>query len=235
MAYEKVPSCRVLVVCTDDLTSAGVKFMLQQPVKSTDDRIILDFVVRSVKTVDDAVVFLRKAACDVLVLRVFVRKGKAPQMVERILVSHPDTQIIVLADHLERDDIEVATRVGAKGYMQYAVEHDEFRDLVREIYHKTNPITYSGLAAKIMVKEASEAYQATPRPCRVTPREHKILYLIAHGKKTGQIARMLSISPRTVESHRKNLFKKMKVSTAPELVSKAYELDLLKRLDPGEG
>jgi DNA-binding CsgD family transcriptional regulator len=61
----------------------------------------------------------------------------------------------------------------------------------------------------------------------VTPREKEVLALVAKGNSTKQVADILGISVRTVESHRINMLKKMKVNNTAELIKKAFELKLL--------
>ena len=61
----------------------------------------------------------------------------------------------------------------------------------------------------------------------LTAREKEVLELVANGHSTKQIADKLKISIRTVESHRINMLKKMKVNNSAELIRKALELKLL--------
>ena len=56
----------------------------------------------------------------------------------------------------------------------------------------------------------------------ITPREKEVLELVAKGNSTKQVADILGISVRTVESHRINMLKKMKVSNTAELIKKAF-------------
>ena len=62
---------------------------------------------------------------------------------------------------------------------------------------------------------------------KLTKREIEIIKLIAEGLTSQQMADKLFISPRTVETHRANLMKKVGVKNAVELVKKAQQLDLL--------
>jgi DNA-binding CsgD family transcriptional regulator len=61
----------------------------------------------------------------------------------------------------------------------------------------------------------------------LTKREIEIIKLIAEGMTSQEMAEKLFISPRTVETHRANLMKKLGVKNAIELVKKAEQLDLL--------
>ncbi len=61
----------------------------------------------------------------------------------------------------------------------------------------------------------------------LTPREIQVLELVAAGHSTKQVADKLGIGTRTVESHRVNMLKKMKVNNTAELIKKAVELKIL--------
>jgi DNA-binding NarL/FixJ family response regulator len=66
-----------------------------------------------------------------------------------------------------------------------------------------------------------------PAISELTPREKEVLELVAQGHSTKQIADKLGIGTRTVESHRVNMLKKMKVNNTAELVRKAIEMKIL--------
>ncbi len=66
---------------------------------------------------------------------------------------------------------------------------------------------------------------------RLTPRELEVFRLIAQDNTTKQLADVLFISPETVKSHRKNLLRKLGVSTTGGLIFRGFELGLLKISD----
>jgi two-component system response regulator NreC len=83
-----------------------------------------------------------------------------------------------------------------------------------------SPIVTTILAESISKPEPAEQIE-------ITPREKEVLELVSKGHSTKQIADQLGISIRTVESHRINMLKKMKVSNSAELVKRASELGML--------
>jgi two-component system, NarL family, response regulator NreC len=66
-------------------------------------------------------------------------------------------------------------------------------------------------------------------PRRITPREREVLQLIAQGKSTKDIARLLGIGVKTAETHRTNVMRKLNVHTASELVlyARRHQIDAL--------
>lgn len=235
MNYEKVPVCRVLAVSDEPIRLFGIKYILKPPVQTADERIVLGFDMVPAKTINEAMFTHRKTPCDVLLLSVRGKSGMAIRLIPKLLLACPGIRILVIADLLEKDDVLAAIRIGAAGYIEWGIDHLELRDRIREIYLKTGDAVYSGTVARMMAKEPSVVYGTKPRlPCGITPRELQILQLIALENSNKQIADILNISTRTVESHRKNAYRKLNARNMAGAIGKAYELGLIKRLDSND-
>lgn len=142
--------------------------------------------------------------------------------VEMLTEKHPEIRIIMLTMHEEREYIVNALKVGARGYLLKNIERPELEKAIITVYEGGkyfSPIVTTVLAESVSKPEALDL--------DVTPREKEVLELVAKGNSTKQIADMLGISIRTVESHRINMLKKMKVSNSAELIRKAIELKIL--------
>jgi len=66
--------------------------------------------------------------------------------------------------------------------------------------------------------------------CTLTPKEHQVLTLIAHGQSNKEIARNLNVAPETIKTHLKNIFGKLAVDRRIQAVAKAQSLGLLARV-----
>ena len=66
-----------------------------------------------------------------------------------------------------------------------------------------------------------------PRAQKLSEREQEVLYLVAQGKTTRDIAHELFVSTRTIETHRANIMKKLEVHNTAELIKKAMDLKLI--------
>jgi len=66
--------------------------------------------------------------------------------------------------------------------------------------------------------------------CSLTPKEHQVLTLIAHGQSNKEIARNLNVAPETIKTHLKNIFGKLSVDRRIQAVAKAQSLGLLARV-----
>lgn len=134
----------------------------------------------------------------------------------------PDIKFIVLSMHEEREYVLKAVRNGINGYLLKNVGREELEDAIRNVHAGGkcfSPVVAGILADSIQAPEES--------PGLITSREKEVLSLVAEGFSTKQIADKLDISARTVESHRVNLLKKLKVNNTAELIKKASENKLI--------
>lgn len=108
------------------------------------------------------------------------------------------------------------------GYLLKNVVADELMRALRQIHRRQY---YFGTEIqKILADSVSNETEETPR---LTRREKEIVRLIADGHTINQIAETLFISPRTVETHRKNVMKKLKVTNAASLIKLALEKTII--------
>jgi DNA-binding NarL/FixJ family response regulator len=142
---------------------------------------------------------------------------------EQLSNVYPSIKSIVLTMHEEREYILRALKVGASGYLLKNIERFELERAIITVFDGGkyfSPIVTNILADAVVKPEVQD-------PGDITPREKEVLVLVAKGNSTKQVADILGISVRTVESHRINMLKKMKVNNTAELIKKAFDLKLL--------
>ncbi|MBL0743169.1 response regulator [Chryseolinea lacunae] len=145
------------------------------------------------------------------------------EALQKLKKSFPDIRCIILTMHEEREYIMNALKAGAEGYL---LKNIEWPDLEKAIVTVFNGGKYfSPVVANILAD--SVARPETYDVGEITPREKEVLERVAQGNSTKQIADMLGISIRTVESHRINMLKKMKVNNTAELIRKAIDMKIL--------
>jgi len=145
------------------------------------------------------------------------------EALQKVKKQYPTIKCIVLTMHEEREYIMNALKTGAEGYLLKSIEGSELEKAILVVFHGGkyfSPLITSILADSVARPELSEVGD-------ITPREKEVLELVAQGKSTKQIADLLGISIRTVESHRINMLKKMKVNNTAELIRKAIEMKIL--------
>jgi len=136
---------------------------------------------------------------------------------------HPSGKVIVLSMHEEREYILNALKNGASGYLLKNIERFDLERAIMTVFEGGK--CFSPIITNILAEAASKP--EAPDVSELTPREREVLELVYKGNGTKQIADMLGISIRTVESHRINMLKKMKVNNTAGLIKKAIELKIL--------
>jgi NarL family two-component system response regulator LiaR len=147
----------------------------------------------------------------------------------RQLRDHSDTsRVIVLTSFLDDDRLLPAIRAGAAGYLLKDVDPRELARAVRAA-HAGEAILDPTVAARL-VKAISDGSPTPARePEQLTPREHEVLELIAHGQSNKRIAYLLGISEKTVKTHVGHVLAKLGVSDRTQAAVMAIERGLLRR------
>lgn len=138
------------------------------------------------------------------------------------LKKYPNIKTIALSMHDDGNYIVQCVRNGAYGYLLKNADEDE---LLKAIYTVNREKKYfnkeiSAQMINIMSVEGSQLK-------KLSSKEMEVLKFIADGLTTKEIAELLYISTRTVETHRANMMKKLSVKNSAELIKKATQLNLI--------
>ncbi len=134
----------------------------------------------------------------------------------RIAKVSPKTRVIILSMYPDKEYVAHAYQLGAWGYVlkeeapEHLVEAIEAVAAGKQYFPARMPLGNSTFVDE-----------------RLTPREREVLQLIAEGKKTSEIAQIMTRSLHTVRNHRARLLKKLGVHNAAELVKAAEEMGLV--------
>jgi two-component system response regulator NreC len=164
---------------------------------------------------------------DIILLDLSMPPGPGGIEVTRELKQKlPGARVLILTVHEDEALLQEAIRMGASGYILKRAVESELIDAIRavsrgELY--VHPAMTRALLNKLGPSPSANAALAEP----LTPREIEVLQLIAQGYTNRQTADILSISIRTVESHRSNLMNKLGLSSRVELVRYAKEHHLI--------
>ena len=120
--------------------------------------------------------------------------------------------------------VREAFAAGATGYVLKEAADAEVVDAVREVANGGRYV-HPALGARLVAAEAEEQAEAEQDP--LSDREHEVLRLLALGHTNQEIAKLLYISVRTVETHRAHIMQKLRLETRAELVRYAIDHGLL--------
>ncbi|MEW2916558.1 response regulator transcription factor [Ruegeria sp. ANG10] len=144
---------------------------------------------------------------------------------EMILERLPETRILILSMHDSPEYISTALNHGAKGYVLKDVPTDEIKQAIDAVMRGEQYLC-TGASGSLQPKQDS-AREA------LTGREQTILLELAQGKSNKEVAQTLEISVRTVETHRKNIKRKLGISSTAGLTRYALEHGVLQGTSPG--
>lgn len=141
----------------------------------------------------------------------------------------PNVKILILTMHSSQDFLCSAYKAGADGYL---LKEDSDTELITAIENclsgsfYISPVLSNLLAGKSLKTVCNEKAKCHTD---LTVREKQVLTMVAEGKKSKDIAGLLSISIRTVEHHRANIMKKTNIGNTAELIKYAIQKDFIKQ------
>lgn len=204
---------RILLVDDHAVLRSGLRLLLERE----DD---LE-PVGEAGTAEDAVLALVRLHPDVVVIDVEMPGAGGLAGVAMILGRAPTTRVLVLSMHDQARDVRRAFDAGAHGYLPKAAADE---DLVRAI----RAVARGGRYVHPSLGAALAAPAAPAGPVDdLTAREREVLRLLALGHTNQEIAELLVVSVRTVESHRAHIMARLRISTRAGLVRVALQAGLL--------
>jgi DNA-binding NarL/FixJ family response regulator len=216
----------------DDPSSVTVVVVDDQPIWREGvarDLAAQGFVV--VATVADSSFTARIAAATqprVVVIDLDLDELSAVEAVRTIASTMPDTRVLVLSERAEHRDVLDAVKAGAAGYLVKSASAAELVDAVRRTANGDAVFT-PGLADLVLGEFQRLAAEPEPEAAsvpRLTGRETEVLKLVATGLTARQIAKALTLSPRTVENHIQSTLRKLHLHNRIELVRYAISQGL---------
>ena len=158
---------------------------------------------------------------DMVLLDITLRGGSGLDVCRELSHVYPSIPVLILSMHNEDVYAERALRVGAKGYQMKDASPGKLLDAIRRILsgqvHLSEAI-HSKVARRLRMTGKKNVASEQDR---LTDRELEIFEMIGQGLPTRRIADDLSLSMKTVETHRANIKRKLQLADANELVHRA--------------
>lgn len=203
------PRTRVILADDHTLVRAGLRRILEsQPqfevvAEAADGRAALDAI--------------NTTGADVLVLDLNMDGLEGIDVLKQAKRAKPELRVVILTMHAGREYVARALSEGADGYL---LKDSAVQDLAAAIESVMGGGTFFSPAIQ---QQMAEIVRDGPRPGLqvLTEREREVLTLIVRGLTTKEIAASLDIGPRTVETHRANLMRKLGVKSVALLTQVA--------------
>lgn len=202
---------RVLIVDDHPMVAEGIQSILE----SYDDIEVVGTLGNGQEAVDQT----RVLNPDVILMDLNMPGLGGLSATEILLERAPDTRILILSMHDSPEYISTALSHGAMGYVLKDVPTDEIKQAI-------DTVMEGGRYLCTGAKGSLEPKDGSTREA-LTGREQTILLQLAQGKSNKEVAIALDISVRTVETHRKNIKRKLGISSTAGLTRYAMEHGML--------
>jgi DNA-binding NarL/FixJ family response regulator len=157
---------------------------------------------------------------DVVVMDIALPGPSGIEGVRRILAHDPQARVLVFSMHEEAIFARRALDAGAAGYMTKASAPSVLIDAVETVAAGKHYVSHDMAQTLALYPEASPKKQ-------LSPREFAVLELLVQGCTLEEIARQLSLNPKTVANHQSSLKQKLGVETSAQLFRVAMQLGLV--------
>jgi DNA-binding NarL/FixJ family response regulator len=159
---------------------------------------------------------------DVIILDMMMSRTSCLDAVQQLLKQGVTVPILVLSGDESHFNVKAALNAGARGFVPK-------RSNLSEMEFAIDAVAKGGTYVSPSVAEGNANNQANAQigSEALSPREHEIFLLLAQGRKNRDIGAQLSISTRTVDTHRSNILKKLNLHSNAELVRLAISEGLV--------
>jgi two-component system, NarL family, response regulator NreC len=175
----------------------------------------------------EAVHLVESLQPDVLIVDVLMPGLSGLEVTRQVSQRTAKTRVIVLSMYANEAYVLEALRNGASGYV---LKDSGITDLVQAVRDVVAGRRYlsAPLSERAIAAYVEKAHTRDPTPYEsLTSREREVLHLVAEGHTSAQIAKRLYLSPRTVETHRANLMRKLGLRSQADLTRYAIERGIL--------
>ena len=200
---------RALLADDHSLVRSGIRRMIEDVTDQT-------IVVGETNTGRDALRLVADLDVDLLITDLSMPDLDGIGLIKAALKRKPDLACIVLSMHTSREYVAAALKAGAKGYLPKSATAEELKqalDAVRRGSHYLHPNIAGSVVA--VLRDGTDLDNPLDL---LSDRQREVLKLIADGQTTRQVAETLSVSVKTVETHRSQLMERLEIYDIPGLV-----------------
>ena len=217
------PMIRVLLVDDHTILREGVRALL-----AGEPEIV---VVGEAGDGQEALEKVETLTPDVVLMDMVMPRMNGLEATGHIKRRHPEVKVLILSMYDDDEYVQQVIQAGASGYLLKGTAADDLILAIREVQAGSsflNPTVAAKLIEDYVRRVRGDHGAESDDP--LTVREREVLKLIAEGNTNQEIADVLCLSRKTVESHRANIMRKLGLHDVTELVKYAIRKGLI-RLD----
>jgi DNA-binding NarL/FixJ family response regulator len=208
---------RVLIADDHALVRAGIRALVE--------RIDGVVVVGEAGKGSEALELVRQLGPDLILLDITMPDGNGFEVLDQVTKLYPEIKVIVLTVHEAGEYALRAVREGAAGYLPKSAASIELEQAIQTVIRGERYI--SPETAQNTIFEVTNRGTKKDLLATLSPRQREVLRLIAEGNTTKQIAHLLEISVKTVETHRAQLMERLGIHDVAGLVRYAIIVGLI--------
>jgi len=208
---------RVLIADDHALVRAGIRALVEK----IDDVV----VVGEAGTGSEALDLLRQFKPNLMLLDITMPDGGGFEVLDQVTKKYPEIKVIVLTVHEAGEYAIRALREGAAGFLPKSAASTELEQAIQTVIR--GEIYISPETSRKTLLEYGRGATKRDLLATLSPRQREVLRLIAEGKTTKQIAQVLEISVKTVETHRAQLMERLSIHDVAGLVRYAIIVGLI--------
>src|SRR3990170_5469489 len=212
-------SIRVLIVDDHKIMREGLRSLLE---KQPDIE-----VVAEAESAREALKLVEEFMPNLVIIDVVMPSLNGIEATRRILAKVPTIKVIALSMYSDKRFVMEMLRAGASGYLLKDCAFEELDEAIRAVVQDRTYITPRII--DIIVKDYfSQVEKPTSSALSaLTSRQYEVLQLLAEGKTTREIAQQMSLSVKTIESHRQQIINKLNIRSIAGLTKYAIREGLI--------
>lgn len=213
---------RVLLADDHQVVRRGVAGILQDAGPDWE-------VCGEASTGQEAVALAAQLQPDIVVMDISMPEMNGLEATREIKKSNPATEVLILSMHESEQIVQDVLRAGARGYI---LKQDAGKDLINAMEAvRAHMLFFTSKVSELVLNgylrgSAAEA-SGDSSSGRLSPRERQIVQLVAESKSNKEVANLLNISVKTVETHRAHIMDKLDLHSVTELVRYAIRNNLV--------
>lgn len=213
-----MPKIRILLADDHNLTRAGLRLLLEQ-IEGVE-------VLGEADNGRDAVALAKQLTPQLIIMDISMPEMNGIEALTRISKDVPFARVIILSTHSDETHVLDALRAGAAGYLLKSAATQDLQAAV-EAVTKGGTFLSPQVAGVVIARSTGRAPSAPGMLDHLTGRQREILQLIAEGKSTKEMAFLLNVSVKTIETHRAQLMDRLNIHDIAGLVKYAIKAGLV--------
>lgn len=211
------PAVRIVIADDHQMFIDGVKVLIRNEPRFS--------IIGEALNGEDALVLIDGLNPDILITDINMPGMSGTELTKIVKEKYPEVKVLVLTMYNDREIISEIFATDAEGYI---LKNTGKQELINALTRLADGGThYSAEVMSVMLAQAKKEKKIREQTELLTDRETEIIRLVAQDFSTAQIAEKLFISPRTVDTHRKNIIQKTGVKTIVGLMRFAYDNGLI--------